>query len=227
MQDNWVIISVGGSLIVPDEIDTEFLKALKQCIETHVAAGMRFVLISGGGKTARRYQSAADTLLPLSRDDLDWLGIHSTRLNGHLLRTMFKDQAHPVVIRDFKDVASATSSIIIAAGWKPGHNTDYDAVGIANVLGAKKIINLSDITHVYDSDPDENPDAKPFDEIGWNDFRNLLPAEWSPGLSSPFDPIAARDAQKAGIEVAMISGSDLSQLDAYITDQPFVGTRIF
>lgn len=227
MKDTWIVVSVGGSLIVPDEIDTQFLSALKQCIETHVAAGMRFVLISGGGKTARRYQHAADTLLSLSRDDLDWLGIHATRMNGHLLRTLFKDHAHPIVIRDFQDVADATSPIIIAAGWKPGHSTDYDAVGIAKVLGAKKIINLSDITHVYDSDPDENPNAQPFEHISWSDFRALLPDEWSPGLSAPFDPIAAKDAQEAGIEVAMISGKDLNSFSNYITDQSFVGTRIY
>ena len=31
-------------------------------------------------------------------EDKDWIGIHATRLNAHLLRTIFRDVADPVVI---------------------------------------------------------------------------------------------------------------------------------
>jgi len=96
-----LVISVGGSLVAPPEgIDHQFLKDLKKLIAMHVKKGWRFVIVVGGGGTARAYQNAARKVGELTRDDLDWLGIHSTRLNGHLLRTMFRDIAHPVMLKD-------------------------------------------------------------------------------------------------------------------------------
>lgn len=93
-----VVMSVGGSLIVPDQIDIDFLRSLKSFIDAETALGRRFIIIAGGGRTARRYQDAAAAVAELAADDLDWMGIHATRLNGHLLRTIFRDTAHRVMI---------------------------------------------------------------------------------------------------------------------------------
>ncbi|NTU99420.1 UMP kinase, partial [Candidatus Falkowbacteria bacterium] len=87
--NNITIISLGGSLIVPDQIDTAFLKAFKKLLESRIKEGERFILISGGGRTARNYQQAAKSVAKLHDDDVDWLGIHATRINAHLLRTIF------------------------------------------------------------------------------------------------------------------------------------------
>ena len=43
-----VVISVGGSLIVPDQIDTDFLANLKALITSETAAGRSFIIICGG-----------------------------------------------------------------------------------------------------------------------------------------------------------------------------------
>jgi len=75
-----IVMSVGGSLIVPDAIDTGFLTNLKNFIVTETAKGRRFIIIAGGGRTARRYQDAAGVVSELNSDDLDWMGIHATRL---------------------------------------------------------------------------------------------------------------------------------------------------
>ena len=99
-----IVMSVGGSLIVPDAIDTDFLTRLKALIERQTAErSRRFVIICGGGKTARRYQEAASAVSTLTVDDLDWLGVHATRLNGHLMRTIFREIAHPVMITNPDD----------------------------------------------------------------------------------------------------------------------------
>jgi len=66
-----VVVSVGGSLIVPDGIDTDFLTNFKTLILEKVQQGFSFSIIAGGGKTARRYQDAANVVTPLSRHDLD------------------------------------------------------------------------------------------------------------------------------------------------------------
>lgn len=128
-----IVMSVGGSLIVPDQIDTSFLKQLKDFVVTETASGRRFIIIAGGGKTARRYQDAASSVSNLNSEDLDWLGLHATRLNGHLLRTIFRDLAHRVMVTNPDEVLdiSDDTPLIIAAGYRPGCSTDLRAVQIA------------------------------------------------------------------------------------------------
>lgn len=224
-----IIMSVGGSLIVPDQIDTQFLSQLRTFILDQTANhGRRFIIIAGGGKTARRYQDAAGAVATLTTDDLDWMGIHATRLNGHLLRTVFRDIAHPVMITNPDDILDVTTpeKVIIAAGYRPGSSTDLRAVQIAEKIHAIKVINLSNIDYVYTSDPRTNPDATIIKDISWVEFRTLIPTEWDPGLSSPFDPIAARLAHEKSIEVAIINGKALSELAHYLDGEAFIGTKI-
>jgi uridylate kinase len=223
-----IVMSVGGSLIVPDGIDTNFLTNLKKFIQTETANGRRFIIIAGGGKTARRYQDAAAKVSELKSEDLDWLGLHATRLNGHLLLTIFRELAHPVMITNPDEVLDIARDLplIIAAGYRPGASTDLRAVQIANRVGAKKVINLSNTDYVYTDNPKTNPDAKKIEDINWTEFRKLIPEEWGPGLSSPFDPVAAREAEQLGIEVAQINGTRLEDVMHYLHDEDFIGTRI-
>ena len=221
-----VVVSVGGSLIVPDGIDTDFLTRFKTLILDKVKQGFSFSIIAGGGKTARRYQDAAHAVTPLSRHDLDWIGIHATRLNAQLLRNIFVGYAHQHVIKNPTIDIDANEPIIIAAGWKPGCSTDYDAVLVAKNLGAARLVNLSNIDYVYDSDPKNNPQAKKIEKISWADFRKIIPKEWDPGLSSPFDPIAAKEAESLGLEVAIMNGAKLEEFSNYLNGKPFVGTVI-
>ena len=44
-----IIISVGGSLICPEQINVGFLKEFKEIIIRHIRQGKRFILITGGG----------------------------------------------------------------------------------------------------------------------------------------------------------------------------------
>ena len=80
--------------------------------------------------------------------------------------------------------------------------------------------------YVYTDDPNTNPQAKKIEDISWPEFRKLIPDEWEPGLSSPFDPIAAKEAEARGIEVAQINGLKPEALAHYLHHEPFVGTRI-
>ncbi len=138
-----VVISVGGSLIAPPSgIDTGFIKKFKALIEKQVSRGFRFVIITGGGATARNYQEAGRKVGQVTTDDLDWLGIHSTRLNGHLLRSLFRKDAYPALVKNPKAKISTSKPIIIAAGSKPGWSTDYVATSLAKNIGAKRIVNL-------------------------------------------------------------------------------------
>jgi uridylate kinase len=223
-----IVMSVGGSLIVPDQIDTTFLKTLKTFIDSQTALGRRFIIIAGGGRTARRYQDAASEVTDLKSDDLDWMGIHATRLNGHLLRTIFRDSAHPHMVTNPDEILDIpeTFDVVVASGYRPGCSTDLRAIQIAQRVGAKKVINLSNIDYVYTADPKTNPEAKRIEDISWEEFRSLIPKEWDPGLSSPFDPIAAKEASELQIEVVIINGDKPQALADYLDGKKFIGTKI-
>lgn len=221
-----IVISVGGSLICPDSIDVNFLKKLKQVIIKHVDKGKRFILITGGGKTARNYQFAAREIGLLDNDDLDWLGIHATRINAHLVRTIFKQYAHLKVIKNPVEKIDFNENILVASGWKPGFSTDYDAVLLAKQFKVKKIINLSNIFYVYDKDPAKYGDAKPYKTLSWKDYRKMFSRAWNPGLNSPFDPVASEEAEKQKMKVYIINGADLKNLDNLLEEKEFVGTII-
>lgn len=223
----YVVVSVGGSLIVPDAIDASFLKRFRELVVSKTRAGFSFFIITGGGRTARNYQKAVEEVRgDLTRDDIDWLGIHSSRLNAHLVKAVFKDEAQARIVKNPSRRIKPKAPVVIGAGWKPGFSTDYCAVMAAKTLGAKKLVNLSNIDFVYDKDPKKNPDAQKIEQIAWKDFRELIPKEWDPGLSSPFDPVAAREAEKLGLEVVVMNGAKLEELENYLSGKPFVGTVI-
>lgn len=221
-----IIISLGGSLIVPDNIATDFLIKFKELILNHVSQGLAFVIITGGGAPARRYQAALTALNPeTTAEERDWIGIHATRLNGEFIRRIF-NEAEPMVVLDPATFPETKKPIIVGAGWKPGCSTDFDAVLVAEHIGAKKIINLSNTAYVYDADPKTNKDAKPQPSLSWKAYQDIIPKEWQPGLNTPFDPIASQKAADLGIEVAIINGENLKSLDAYLRGEPFEGTRL-
>lgn len=224
------IISLGGSLIVPEEIDSAYLKEFKKTIEEEVGKGWKFVIITGGGKIARKYIEATGSANGnVTDEDKDWLGIHATRLNAHLMRTIFRDIAHPRINtnpHDLEDFYNFKESLLIAAGWRPGFSTDYDAVVLAKYLNIKQIINFSNIDYVYTEDPKINTKAKKIKNITWTNFRKIVGDTWSPGLNAPFDPIASKLAQEANIEVIILNGKNLNNFQLCLKGKEFTGTKI-
>ena len=226
MKKETFIISLGGSLIIPDQIDSEFLKSFRNLILTQVEKGNRFVIITGGGKICRRYQEKGQEIKDLTQDELDWIGIYSTRFNAEFVKTLFGDFAESHIILDPTLPVVFHKSIILGGGWKPGWSTDYDAVLLGKQLNAKKIINLSNIDYAYDKDPNKFPDAKKIEQISWNEYRSLIPEEWNPGLSTPFDPIASKMAEEGNITVYILNGKNIANLEKCLNGEEFLGTTI-
>ena len=225
-----VIISVGGSLVVPQGgIDTQFLKELNDFIRSQLAKhkDRQFFLTIGGGATTRHYQQAAREVIghELTDNDLDWIGIHATRLNAQLVRTIFRDIAHPNLIKHYEIIRKVPEPVVVAAGWKPGWSTDYCATLLCEDYHIPTMINMSNITQVYDKDPKTNPDAKPIDHLSWEELRKLTGDTWTPGMNAPFDPIAAKRGQEMGLKVTVL-GKDFKNLENLFEGKPYIGTTI-
>lgn len=223
MEKETFVISLGGSIIVPDEIDVDFVKKFKQIVLDIKSA--KFVIICGGGKICRRYQDAARTVSRIPDEDLDWIGIRATRLNAELVRSVFGEEAHQKVIHDPDEPIDDKKRIVVGAGFEPGSSTDLRAVQLAGRFGAVRVINMSNIDYVYSADPKKNPEARKLEDISWPDFRTLVGDQWDPGLNMPFDPIASREAELLGLEVAII-GNDILNFERLLKGQNFRGTTI-
>lgn len=226
-----IVMSIGGSLIVPNKgIDTEFLDKLNKFIRNQLAKNKnrQFFLVVGGGQVARHYRDAGESVIKhrLIVEDLDWLGVHATRLNAQLLRTIFRDIAHPYLIKHYEIIRKVSEPVVIAAGWKPGWSTDFDAVLLCEDYHVKEVINLSNIEKVFDKDPNKHKDAKPIDKISWKNFKKLVGSKWVPGMHAPFDPVAAQKAEEQGIRVVVLSGHDFTNLESYFKGEKFSGTVI-
>lgn len=223
------VLSLGGSLIAPNgSIDTQFLRSFNQFIREQISSKKRrFFIVTGGGGTSRNYQKAAKEVRgAIENEDSDWLGLHATRLNAQLIRTIFRDIADPRVIKHYEIILKIDKPVAVAAGWKPGWSTDYCAITLCQDYGISHIINLTNIDQVYDRDPKKFPEAKPLHETTWEKYRSMIGDTWVPGMNTPFDPIASKLAEDLGIEVKILNGKDLENLAKALDGKSFHGTTI-
>jgi len=220
-----VVLSLGGSLICPNGYDFDFLKKFKKLAESYIKKNYKFIIICGGGKLARNFQEIASKSSKLDNEELDWLGIYATRINAHIVKSIFGKCAEESVVSDPTKKLNFKRNVLIASGWKPGWSTDYDAILLAKNFGVKEVINMSNVDFVYDKDPRKHKDAKKIEKMSWANFRKLIGSKWTAGLNAPFDPIAAKEAQKSKMKVSII-GKDLNNLKNLLEGKKFKGTVI-
>lgn len=228
------VISLGGSIVVPDKPDTDFLTDFISMAKEWLYADekRRLILVVGGGAPARIYQKAyleisknADGVY--SPDSADWIGIMATRLNAQLVKSCFGDLCLNNVVYDPTAPIEFKGRVLLAAGWHPGFSTDNDAVLLAEKHSARTVVNLSNIEKVYTDDPKNNPSAKPIDEISWKDFRKMVGDEWVPGKNCPFDPVASKKADELALTVICAGGKNIPNIKKILDEKDFVGTKIF
>jgi uridylate kinase len=223
------VISLGGSIVAPEAVDTEFVSDFLKLVSSYLekAEDRRLVLIVGGGAPARNYQAAYRTIAAsTNHDDQDWIGIMATRLNAELIRASLGELCRNPVVTDPSADFDFTGRVLIGAGWKPGFSTDFDAVVLAERFGAKRVLNLSNIEKVYSADPKIDPGAKPLDRVSWDEFREMVGDDWTPGKNLPFDPVATRRAAELGLQVITAGGRNLANVEAILEGREFTGTLI-
>ena len=223
------VISLGGSIVAPEGVDEVFLSDFTTLIGELLSGDdkRRFIIVVGGGGPARAWQKAykAVTTSPVD-EQADWIGIMATRLNAQLVRAVMGDWCTQDVVYDPTQVEPLMGRVLVAAGWKPGFSTDYDAVLLAERFQADAVINLSNIEKIYTDDPKKNPNAKPIDAISWADFCSMVGDEWVPGKNVPFDPIASKHAAKMGLKVICAAGKNIPNIRKILMAEPFIGTTI-
>jgi uridylate kinase len=234
---NKIVISLGGSLLAPKQTDAvakqQVVLRYAHWLST-LAKQALVIVIVGGGNTARvRIDEAKNNNPNITAEELDWIGIKATHENANNLKQVIEqvDYAiaiHPTIVTDPNLVVQMTTGLVIGGGWKPGRSTDYDAVKIASVNGITTVYNLSNVGRVFTKDPNQYPDAQPLPhDITWQQLIGVIGEDWQPGLSAPFDPIAAKLALESGITVKLVQGDDaFTEIDRALLGNNFSGTVI-
>ena len=143
------VLSVGGSIVVPDNPDTTFLSQFINMVKEWLLEDneRKLILVIGGGSPARVYQNAYSDVMQKTdstpiQNDADWIGIMATRLNAQLVKASFGSLCENDVVYNPTENINFSGRILIAAGWKPGFSTDNDAVLLAEKFNAKTVVNL-------------------------------------------------------------------------------------
>ncbi|HBF67358.1 MAG TPA: UMP kinase [Candidatus Magasanikbacteria bacterium] len=226
-KSNVIVISLGGSVFTGEgTVRVSFLKAFKKCLLSLVQQRMCFVVVIGGGEVCRTYQDHARKAGVKSSRDLDWIGIYATRLNAALVKSIFGSNTTDDLSYGNLKRQLRTHPVLVLGGTAPGGSSDRAMVALAREVGARKVFNLSNITYVYDKDPRKHKDAQPFKQLTWGEYTVIIGGKRVPGGNYPFDPAAARLAERQSMEVVIMDGRRLAEVKKALTGKPFIGTII-
>jgi len=217
-----LVISLGGSVIVPDGPDSRFIRSFVRFIR-RVSRRRRVFIITGGGATARRFVAAARQAGVRDQRSLHWIGVRACQLNAMMLQAAFGLPGEAVT--DRSALARTRGRTVVVAPSVPGTTSDYGSVLVARSVGASDIINLSNVDGVYTADPRTHRHARRIPSMTWTEFRRQFSGRLKPGMHVPFDPVASRLAERLGFRVIVV-GRNLNNLNRLISGRIFTGTRI-
>jgi uridylate kinase len=226
MSKKKVVISIGGSILIPDSNDSVFIRELAQLIK-ELNDEVQMVIICGGGKIARYYAKTSSELgATVYQQDI--LGIGTTRLNAELLAIALGDISSTDIPLTAKDAVakSAPGKVIVMGGTEPGHTTDAVATMVAKELHADRVINATSVDSVYSADPRKDPDAKRYTEITIEQLGQLVYKDHGAGKSSVFDPLGIKIATEEKIDLMIVDGRDLKDLKNAILGKKIKGTFV-
>lgn len=218
-------MSLGGSRIIPGKVDIKFLREFKKIILSHKKD--KFVIVTGGGSTARIYMEALKALGKkepvLSRE-----GVAITRHHAKFMMKYFGEVSNDEVPLSKKKVKALLSKnrIVFCGALKRIRNntTDGTAAELAEYFKSP-LINLTNVKGLYTSNPNKNKDAKFISKINWEAFDKMAnKIKFNAGQHFVLDQNAAKRIRKKKIDTYIVG--DLKNLDKIFKGEKFTGTLI-
>ncbi|HLC68324.1 MAG TPA: UMP kinase [Candidatus Bilamarchaeaceae archaeon] len=222
-----VVLSVGGSQVSTENgIDRSFLENLRKLLEK---SDYHFGIVVGGGNAARKY---ADKVRAKGGNEFeaDEAAIQATKENAKAVINALGKMAYGKVCTDFNEARMQAKKhrIVVMGGTIPGITTDADAALLAEALGAKRLVNISNVEGVYDSDPKKNPEAKKFDRM---DYHQLIHAaceydQRRAGENFVFDILACKLIARSKLETHFVNGKKVGDIMAALDGKRHSGTVV-
>jgi uridylate kinase len=226
MNKEKVIVSIGGSVLIPGNGDSAYIKKLAEMIK-EVSETVQMVIVCGGGKIARYYTDTGRELGGATHQ-LDTMGIGATRLNAQLLAVSLGNLSSTDIPLTAEDAAhrSKPGNIVIMGGTVPGHTTDAVATMVAREMRAQKVVNATSVEAVFSDDPKKDPAARRFSEMTIDELGKIVYKEHGAGKSSVFDPLGIKIAKEEKIDIIIVDGRNLDELRNAILGKKINGTYI-
>ncbi len=224
-----IVISLGGSLIVPDDIDINLLKQFKKTILKNTKE-YKFIIVCGGGSTARKYISALGEFnLPQKTRNL--IGMQSTRLNAQLVASLFNPEPSEITAKEeetgkIKGILKRHDYVFIEGGKYQPQSTSDSGSALLSRYFKTDFINLTNVTGLYDKNPKEHKDARFFPEISWQGLHKMATRnKFTPGQHFVIDQTASKIILDNKI-TTYILGKNLKNLDNLLNGKKFTGTIV-
>lgn len=225
MKKSVIVLSLGGSMIIPDDVNTKFLKNFKKVILKN-SNKYKFIIVCGGGSLARKYIAALEGR---SQKVQSSAGIAATRANAKFMSVFFEqdpDQPVPLTLKKLERLSKKHNLVFCGAlGFKPKQTTDSTACEIAAKF--KTIfINITNVDGLYSKNPKKFKDVKFIPKISWGEFyKTVNRIKYKPGQHLPLDQTSAKIIRDNKI-ISYIIGTNPRQLDNLLNNRKFVGSVI-
>ena len=223
-----VVLSLGGSLIVPDKIDISYLKKFREVIKRN-SRKYKFIIVCGGGSVARKYIYALREI-GINETLQSMAGISATRTNARFMSYFFNQNPWKGIPQKIEEIHKYLKKQDIvfcgALEYKPNQTSDSTSAQIAEHFKSD-FINLTNVSGLYDKNPKEFKNAKFIPEISWKEFDRLAnKIKYKPGQHFVLDQTASKTIMNHKIPTYII-GKDAKQLDNLLNGRKFKGTKIF
>jgi uridylate kinase len=169
-------------------IDPAIFKSVAAEIRDIHALGVEISVVIGGGNIIRGISAESEGM---DRAQADYMGMLGTVINAMALQDALEKLGVPTRVQtaiEIQQVAEVfirrrairhleKGRIVIFAGGtgNPFFSTDSAAALRAAEIGAEVILKATQVDGVYDADPEENPGAKRYDQLSYEEAiqRNL------------------------------------------------------
>jgi uridylate kinase len=222
-----IVISLGGSLIIPNSSNNNFLSKFKKTILNNLKKD-KYVIVCGGGSIARDYISALKKQ-GKSMKEQALAGIRATRMNAKFMMQLFGNKSNEKLPRTKIEIKNSLlkNDIVISGALRYSQNetSDGTASKLANYFKTY-LINISNVSGLYSSDPSIYKNAKFIPHITWKEFeKKTLKIKYEPGQHYILDQNSAKTIKKNQI-ITYLLGPDTKQLNNLLNGKKFKGTVI-
>ena len=225
MKEKVYVISLGGSRIIPEDVDETFLKGFKKLLLSDKKH--RFVVVTGGGKTARKYIAASKELNE-SKKEQSKIGIAITRFHAKFMMTYFGEPANedlPLTITKVKNLLRKNKVVFCGAlKEQKEQTTDATAARVAAHMKCP-FINITNVAGLYTKNPKKYKDATLITSISWKEFYTIAQKiTFKAGQNFVLDQKAAKIIMQKKVPT-YITGS-LKDIKKILKGKTFKGTTI-
>jgi len=226
------LIKLSGEALMGDRpygIDPDVARRIAGETARAHADGVQVAIVVGGGNIFRGLSAAASGM---DRSTADYMGMLATVMNGLALQDALEQAGAPTRVmsaiamneicepyirrRAIRHMEKGRVVILVAGTGNPYFTTDTAATLRAVEIGAQVILKATRVDGVYDADPEREPGARRYVQIGYTEvLANRLQALDATAVSLAMDnrmPIVVFDMRVDGNILRALHGEAIGTL---------------